>query len=119
MKTFPRPKLCGEFISPECFPHFEELGVDVRMNSAGGACIDETVFYEPRGASLTFPSSWFGAGGVALGLSRAEMDAVLLDRARESGAEILENTAVTGLRMAKRPYRNARTEIGDRDDFRP
>ena len=24
---FPRHKLCGEFISPECFGHFAELGV--------------------------------------------------------------------------------------------
>src|SRR2546430_15115802 len=26
-KKFPRAKLCGEFISPECTPHFERLGV--------------------------------------------------------------------------------------------
>jgi flavin-dependent dehydrogenase len=26
-KKFPRAKLCGEFISPECQDHFEKLGV--------------------------------------------------------------------------------------------
>ena len=26
-KKFPRAKLCGEFISPECQKHFENLGV--------------------------------------------------------------------------------------------
>ncbi len=26
-KKFPRAKLCGEFISPECQAHFEKLGV--------------------------------------------------------------------------------------------
>jgi flavin-dependent dehydrogenase len=30
-KKFPRPKLCGEFISPECRQHFEKLGVAVAM----------------------------------------------------------------------------------------
>jgi flavin-dependent dehydrogenase len=26
-ERFPRAKLCGEFISPECLGHFERLGV--------------------------------------------------------------------------------------------
>ncbi|MBV9210497.1 MAG: FAD-dependent monooxygenase, partial [Acidobacteria bacterium] len=35
-KKFPRAKLCGEFISPECLEHFERLGVMERMNEAEG-----------------------------------------------------------------------------------
>jgi len=31
-KKFPRAKLCGEFISPECTPHFERLGVADQMS---------------------------------------------------------------------------------------
>ena len=30
-KKFPRPKLCGEFISPECQRHFQNLGVAESM----------------------------------------------------------------------------------------
>src|SRR5213083_535290 len=73
-KKFPRAKLCGEFISPECASQFERLGVVDRMLAARPARLTETVFYSRRGRSVNVPSEWFGAGGVALGLSRAEMD---------------------------------------------
>ena len=44
-KKFPRAKLCGEFISPECLTHFKRLGVMDQMSAAGGAAVSETVFY--------------------------------------------------------------------------
>ena len=44
-ESFPRHKLCGEFISPECLDHFAELGVLGSMQAAGGAEIRETIFY--------------------------------------------------------------------------
>src|SRR5690242_21417889 len=69
-KKFPREKLCGEFISPECLEHFARLGVSGRMEMSGGARVSETVFYAPSGRSLSVPSGWFGAGAsTALGLS--------------------------------------------------
>src|SRR5437899_1850911 len=96
-KKFPRAKLCGEFISPECSPHFERLGVAEQMFAANPAKLTETVFYSRQGKSVRVPSAWFGANGVALGLSRAEMDDRLLRRASEAGAHVLEDTQVTNL----------------------
>lgn len=97
-KRFPREKLCGEFISPECLEHFERLGVMERMSEAEGAALAETVFYSRSGKSVGVPSNWFGsARASALGLSRAEMDARLLARAREAGAFVLEEATVSGL----------------------
>ena len=96
-KKFPRAKLCGEFISPECLTHFKRLGVFDRMTSAGGAALTETVFYSGRGRSVAVPSAWFGTGATALGLSRSEMDHVLLQRAREAGVSVLEQTHASGL----------------------
>jgi flavin-dependent dehydrogenase len=95
-ESFPRQKLCGEFISPECFAHFETLGVSSRMLARGGDRIAETVFYDRGGRSLRIPSKWFGSSG-ALSLSRAEMDLILLDRAKETGVNLLESTRVTDL----------------------
>jgi geranylgeranyl reductase family protein len=100
-KKFPRAKLCGEFISPECTPHFERLGVADRMLAAGPAKLTETVFYSRKGSSVSVPSSWFGATGIALGLSRAEMDEQLLRRASDAGARVLENTHVGDLLFEK------------------
>src|SRR6267154_3304390 len=98
-KKFPRAKLCGEFISPECTPHFERLGVADQMFAASPARLTETVFYSRTGKSVSVPSAWFGARGVALGLSRAEMDERLLRRASDAGARVLENAQVVNLFM--------------------
>ena len=94
---FPRAKLCGEFISPECLKHFDELGVFDDMLAAGGDRVLETIFYETAGRSISVPSRWLDDGGFALSLSRARMDEILLNGARKSGVTVLEETSVTGL----------------------
>jgi flavin-dependent dehydrogenase len=96
-KKFPRAKLCGEFISPECLTHFKRLGVLDQMTSAGGTALSDTVFYSRRGHSMSVPSEWFGSGTFALGLSRSEMDHKLLERARAAGVVVLEETHASGL----------------------
>jgi flavin-dependent dehydrogenase len=96
-ERFPRQKLCGEFVSPECLGHFRSLGVLDEMLAAGAEQLTETVFYAPNGRSVTVPSEWFSTGGAALGISRAEMDFRLLESARNLGVEVLEETQVTGL----------------------
>src|SRR5690349_1266331 len=93
-KKFPRAKLCGEFISPECRRHFERLGVAEAMANSEPASITETVFYSARGHHVTIPSSWFG-GPAALGLSRAVMDNVLLRRAQDCGVTVIEGATIT------------------------
>src|SRR5688572_9621037 len=96
-KKFPRPKLCGEFISPECVAHFKQLGVGEQMLAAGGASLLETVFYSRRGHSVPVPSEWFTSGTSALGLSRSEMDHKLLERAKSAGVVVIEESHVSGL----------------------
>lgn len=96
-KRFPRPKLCGEFISPECLNHFESLGVADQMLSAGGASLSQTVFFSRNGKSVIVPSGWFGDNLNALGLSRAEMDSKLLDRAKSLGVTVLEGAHASDL----------------------
>ncbi|HEX6188956.1 MAG TPA: NAD(P)/FAD-dependent oxidoreductase [Pyrinomonadaceae bacterium] len=98
-KKFPRPKLCGEFISPECITQFEQLGVSDQMLASSPSPLTETVFYSQAGASVSIPSDWFSKGGVALGLSRAEMDERLLRRAAEAGVDVREETSVTSLKF--------------------
>ncbi len=43
-EQFPRHKLCGEFISPECLEHFRDLDVSEEMLASGGDRIEKTVF---------------------------------------------------------------------------
>ncbi len=94
-EQFPRQKLCGEFISPECFGHFRELGVFDEMLAAGGTRIAETIFYAPDGKNISVPSEWFnGDASGALSLSRAKMDFQLLEKAKAVGVRVLEETSV-------------------------
>ncbi len=116
-KEFPRAKLCGEFISPECVLHFERLGVADRMLGAQPSCLTETVFYARNGRSVSVPSSWFGAHGMALGLSRAEMDERLLRRASEIGVDVLENAQAVNVILEDHSVRGAVVKSGKRETY--
>ncbi|MGH9949332.1 MAG: NAD(P)/FAD-dependent oxidoreductase [Pyrinomonadaceae bacterium] len=97
-KKFPRDKLCGEFISPECLSHFEELGVMPQLNAVGGADLKETVFYSRSGRAAVIDNRWFGDGTQqALGLSRSALDATLLDHCCSVGVDVRQETSVTNV----------------------
>ncbi len=100
-EQFPRHKLCGEFVSPECLEHFRDLGVLSEMFSIGGDRISETRFYAPNGKSVNVPSRWFIGETSALSISRAEMDLRLLEKAKSLGVKVLEETQVVGLLFEK------------------
>lgn len=112
-KKFPRAKLCGEFISPECLTHFKRLGVMDQMRAAGGASLSETVFYSRRGNSLAVPSEWFKSGTNALGLSRSEMDHQLLKRAKSVGVAVLEEAHASLLVRQGEEVCGIRVKTGD------
>ncbi len=116
-KKFPRAKLCGEFISPECLAHFAELNVLNEMSLAGGVSLDRTIFYARNARALTVPSEWFSANSHALGLSRSEMDNQLLLKARGAGANVLEETQVVGLLFENEKVSGIRLRNKDRTAF--
>jgi hypothetical protein len=116
-EKFPRHKLCGEFISPECLSHFRELGVLDSMLSAGGERITQTVFYAPNGKNVVVPSEWFGNSNGALSLSRAEMDFRLMEKAIEVGVRVLEETQAVGLLFEKDTVRGIKAKNQNGDIF--
>jgi len=92
----PREKLCGEFITPECLDVFDRLGVRGRMFDAGARVIRRFTLFAPDGRSLDVPMEWIAGGHPhAIGLSRAVMDWVLVERAREVGVEVREGVHVS------------------------
>jgi len=114
-KKFPRTKLCGEFISPECALHFDRLGVKDQMFAARPSSLRETVFYSRTGRHVSVPSSWFSSSGVALGLSRAEMDERLLRRATAAGTQVLEQASVSNLVIDDKQVRGVKVKQSDRE----
>jgi menaquinone-9 beta-reductase len=118
-KKFPRAKLCGEFISPECQSHFEKLGVAASMISSGPALLDKTVFYSSKGHHVAIPSEWFSGGHSALGLSRAVMDEVLLRCAQDNGVVVHEGASITEPVLEDERVVGVRVKIeGGHHDFR-
>jgi len=114
-KKFPRPKLCGEFISPECALHFERLQVAETMSAAKPSELTTTVFYSRRGRNVRVPSSWFANGAVALGLSRAEMDERLLRRAVAAGADVWEDAHATNVTIDNQTVSGMTVKQGARE----
>ncbi len=112
-ERFPRHKLCGEFISPECLEHFRALGVLGEMLGAGGERLKETVFYSLSGRSVGISSEWLGSAAGALSLSRAEMDFLLLEKAKSLGVNVLEETRVTGILFENETVRGVKIKSAD------
>ncbi|HEY6121418.1 MAG TPA: NAD(P)/FAD-dependent oxidoreductase [Pyrinomonadaceae bacterium] len=112
-KRFPRQKLCGEFISPECREHFKRLGVAADMDSALPATLSETVFYSLTGHRISVPSEWLTSNSPALGLSRAEMDYNLLKRAASLGVTVLQDASVVDVLEDANHVRGVRVKLGE------
>jgi geranylgeranyl reductase family protein len=96
-KRMPRGKLCGEFITPECFPTLERLGVMDRMLAAGAQKLARVSLNVASGESVQAPIARISDNADwAMSLSRARFDQILFDRATEAGAVCLEGVAVSG-----------------------
>ncbi|QQS48680.1 MAG: NAD(P)/FAD-dependent oxidoreductase [Acidobacteriota bacterium] len=93
---FPREKLCGEFITPECLAVFDRLGVRQRILAAGAKLVRHWTLYAPDGRAIEVPIEWIADGHpYAIGLTRARMDLILIECARETGVDVLEGFHVS------------------------
>ena len=82
---FPRPKLCGGFLSPDALPELQALGVWDAVRQAGGCVIHRAVVQSRQGttAETRLPAP-------AYSLSRERLDTLLLERARAAGVIVHE-----------------------------
>lgn len=91
-KTYPHHKVCGEVLSPECTRLLDELGLTDRLQTLGPARMDAVCVTAPNGAA------WTGRlPGVALGISRYQLDHLLAQQALQSGVDVYTSTTVTDI----------------------
>lgn len=89
--SFPRDKVCGEFLSYDSLPLLEHLGVRESLDARGAAkiascrVVGRTTTYE-----FEFPRA-------ARGVSRQLLDATLVENARSRGATVVQESTVTRL----------------------
>lgn len=102
--TFPRDKVCGEFLSWDALPILDLLGVRGDIDGLGAPVISRCTIPAAKYA--------FELPGRALGLTRRALDELLFRHARISGAEAFEGTTVTHLNPATRSL-NALSATGE------
>jgi menaquinone-9 beta-reductase len=92
---FPRDKTCGDGLTAGALRQLEELGLDP-ASVASWQQVDDVVVRSPSGREVTFPLPR-ARGTYAAVARRIDLDAALLDLARDAGATVLEGHGCTGV----------------------
>ncbi len=97
--TLPRPKICGEYLSPEATRILDRLGVLKAIDTGGSAPLGGMRITAPDGTVVSGTyrpiGPWRPYRGHALGVSRAVLDGVLVDRLRALPVDLREQVRVT------------------------
>src|SRR6266545_2701343 len=84
---FPRRKVCGEYLSATNLPLFRRLGLAEEIVELAGPPVRQIGLFA-RDTILAAPMPRAGAGDWGRALGRERLDALLLDRAARSGAQV-------------------------------
>jgi geranylgeranyl reductase family protein len=108
-EKFPREKVCGDCLNPSCWPVLERLELTERMWDLPHSKLCSVTFIAIDGSEVTvdLPSG----ADCEISVKRSLFDDLLLRRARELGANVHEQTTVTGL--SKNDHWNIETGSGD------
>lgn len=86
---FPRHKVCGDVINPNCWPVLEKLGVAEKIRALPHQEIEAALFTAPGGGAINIPMP-----RRATTIRRSLFDQALLEHARASGVQVFENETV-------------------------
>lgn len=104
-KTFPRKKVCGEYLSATNLALFERLGLHSRFMEQAGPDVTRVALYAGDStpeADLPLPASRVSGWGRALG--REHLDTLLLQTARGLGVDVRQPASVRGYRREAGRY---------------
>jgi flavin-dependent dehydrogenase len=89
-QTFPRRKVCGEYLSATNWPLLESLGIAEELADRSGPPVRETaVFVGSRIARAALPVAT-GSRPWGQALSREHLDTLLLERAARQGVQVIQ-----------------------------
>jgi geranylgeranyl reductase family protein len=94
-EKFPREKVCGDCLNPSCWAVLERLALAERVRHLPHSklCSVEFIAIDGRKVIVDLPLG----GDCEISVKRSFFDDLLLRRARELGADVHEQTTVTGL----------------------
>src|SRR5258708_3618419 len=97
--AFPRPKICGEYLSPEAARVLDRLGVLKAVDMAGAVPLAGMRITAPDGTVVTgryrATGAWRPYRDHALAVPRDTLDALLVDRLRTLPVDFRERVRVT------------------------
>lgn len=119
-KPFPRPKVCGEYLSAVNWPLFTELGIANEIAQRAGPAVNRVgLFVGDREVSAELPP--FAECGEQWGraFSRASLDTLLIQRAAVLGADVRQPWDAQSLTSDGNAFvcRAASTETGETTDI--
>jgi len=91
-KDYPRHRVCGEFMSPECVRVLDSLGVLADLVAWHPSWMTYALITTPSGVSWSRPLP-----GKAMGISRYALDWILAERARAAGVDVRTQSTVTDI----------------------
>jgi len=100
-QSFPRRKVCGECVAASNLPLLDALGVGSDFTAQAGPELRQVAFM--RGARTVYaelPAATHPKHAWGRALGRETLDALLLERAREAGAVVMQPYTVQDLRGA-------------------
>lgn len=94
-EKFPREKVCGDCLNPACWPILKRLELAEPIRSSPHGKLDRVEFIAINGRRLTVELP--RGDNAEIAIKRSLLDQLLLNRARELGAKIVESATVTAL----------------------
>jgi geranylgeranyl reductase family protein len=94
-EKFPREKVCGDCLNPSCWTVLKRLALATKVRDLPHSKLRSVAFVAIDGREVTvdLPSG----ADCEISVKRSLFDDLLLKRARELGADVREQTTVTGL----------------------
>jgi|HigsolmetaGSP11D_1036233.scaffolds.fasta_scaffold02404_4 flavin-dependent dehydrogenase len=111
-RSFPRHKVCGEFLSPEAKSILDELGLLSSVELLQPERINHAKLYMGQGRPIHLPLP-----DIAYGISRYRLDAALHMAAASVGVQIATRTLITRIRRDDDRYLVEARQGGERRCF--
>ena len=112
--VFPRDKVCGDCLNPDCWPVLARLGVEEAVRALPHAALRAVEFRGLSGAPIRLPLPERARGEIAV--KRSVLDRLLLETAAARGAEVRQGRAVEAVRRLADGYEVVLSRGGASDD---
>jgi geranylgeranyl reductase family protein len=103
-EQFPREKLCGDFINPSNWPILRALGVEKEILSRARQRVTGFRITSVAGDEAECPLPLTSGEPFGLGLSRATLDHILVEKAQGENVTVLQNCRIKRVTRKDNPW---------------